>query len=160
MKRNMLGFVMLDLFLALVIIAIATFAVYRLYDTTQSNYSHSVAIQEIKDINNNFLALYANHLTDSIKDQDSFISTMYSSNQLSSNYFSTDANTKQQIINAFGVFTVTNASSSSATMIIPMGSTDKNIRQGYCDNLGKEIICKPDDGDSVSTITVTLQVGG
>lgn len=154
-KKNH-GFALLDLFFALIVVGIATFSVYALYQSSKNSYNQQKSIQEIKDISTSFHDLYANHLTDSISDSSSFISALVSSQQLPSSYFSND---QLNLINIYGSYTITNPSSSSVTMTIPMGSTDKNTRQGYCTALGAEINCKADEGDSASTITVVLQAG-
>lgn len=159
MKKNS-GFAMLEVLLALVILAIGVTGVYFLYQRIQASVKSDQVRNQIITLVTNFSALSSLRLTQDLKQGSDLINLFYSSNKLPDNYFNKSDQGSIQIVNPYGVLNFSNVSSNAFTMLVPVGSADAGQQIDMCNQVQSYIpTCTTNQGENKKFIQFTVTAG-
>lgn len=132
-KSNTRGFALLEVMLAVVIIAIATFGVYALYARSQQTVSLNQVKQQIIALSTTFSNLASAHVTQNVHGPQDLEALFYNSNQLSQQYFKISDEMKTiLIVNPHGALSFTNVSPTGFTASIPTGTPNSDVQKDLC----------------------------
>jgi len=82
---------MLEVLLAVIVIAIASFGVYELYKSGSNQNTDTATANQLMQISSTYSNLISSSLTNNTTSSSALISLLQNSNQLSSNYFNTSS---------------------------------------------------------------------
>lgn len=156
------GFTLLEVMLALLILALSGYGVYSLYRSTQSSYTHDQLVQQVATLSTTYQQLSQAHLTQGLKTADDFTQLMKNSMQLPATYFSIDEAGVSHLANSLGPIEVVTVSDNQVQFKFPVDVTSYSARQAYCEALKNYTaacmpIAAPLLGAKSSLLLITLQ---
>lgn len=129
MKRSQLGFAMLEVMLAVIVIVVASIGVFAMYRSSSNQTADTQIANQLMQIASTYSNLISASLTNSVTSQSSLISLLQNSGQLSSNYFSTGSGSSSStVINSvYGALSFDNVSEVSYKVTVPYPG--RNLQQ-------------------------------
>lgn len=156
-KKKQSGFALLEVLLAVIVIAFSVGGSYYIYNYVLEQQKNSRTSNEIISMVSVYSSLYSSHLTSDIKTESDLINAFYASNRLSENFFIVSDGTVTKMTSAYGALSFSSITSTQFEVTVPVSDNSDGAKNQICDAVKNYVeSCTYNSDDSV---TVAIEVG-